>query len=192
MKHDRNTRIASLSFNLPLSNIDTDQIYPARYLTTTTRKGLGQYCFRDWRDNPASDQFQFFKELDTTRQKILVAGDNFGCGSSREHAAWSLLDAGFKAVISTRFGDIFHTNALNNGLLPVKVDRETLDYLLQHDRQSLCIDIKTRQIDIPGLGSKNFPLDEFSSYCLLSDMSSLEYLLDHSDEIEAYEKAQSG
>lgn len=177
----------SLTFNLPANNIDTDQIYPARYLTTTNRQGLGQYCFLDWRQNPASEHFRLFKHLDTQRQRILVAGDNFGCGSSREHAVWSLLDFGFKAVISTRFGDIFYANALNNGLLLIPVDQETHEFLFQHDQQLLHIDIETREIDIPGLGRKEFSLDQFFSYCLINDTNALGYLLQHRDEISTYE-----
>lgn len=192
MRNGRHSNIKSLTFNLPLNNIDTDQIYPARYLTTTTREGLGRYCFRDWRENPASEQFRLFEKLDCQRQKILVAGDNFGCGSSREHAAWSLLDYGFRAVISTRFGDIFYTNALNNGLLLVTVDKETLAFLLQHDQQALQIDIKARQIDIPGLGCRKFPLDQFTLFCLLNGMSSLDYLLKHRDAIDAFEARRLG
>ncbi len=190
MSSNQNSGFTSQTFNLAVDNIDTDQIYPARFLTTTKREGLGQYCFRDWRENPASNQFQSFKNMDCCRQKILVTGDNFGCGSSREHAVWSLLDAGFKAVISTRFGDIFYTNALNNGLLLIMVDPETLAFLLQQDKQSLNIDIKSRQIEIPGHGRREFPLDRFTSYCLINDINPLDYLLQHRDEIEVYEGAQ--
>lgn len=182
-----NSSYDSLTFNLPLENVDTDQIYPARYLTTTDRHGLGQYCFRDWRDNPASEQFRLFENLDTASQQILVAGDNFGCGSSREQAAWSLLDAGFKAVISTRFGDIFHTNAMNNGLLIIVVQPETLDFLHQRDRHNLHVDIRSQFIEIPGLGRIEFPLDQFMAYCLINGLTSLEYLLKHGDEIAAFE-----
>lgn len=181
----------SLTFNLPLANIDTDQIYPARYLTTTNRDGLGRYCFLDWRENPKSDQFRLFKHLDTARQQVLVAGDNFGCGSSREHAAWSLLDAGFRAVISTRFGDIFYSNALNNGLLLITVEEDAHDFLLKHNQHKLHVDLQSCELDIPGFGRRRFPLDQFASFCLMNGKTSLDYLLDHRDEIIAYETARA-
>ncbi len=177
----------SSTFKLPFDNIDTDQIYPARHLTTTTRNGLGKYCFQDWRENPGCAQFLFFKNLDTKLQKILLAGDNFGCGSSREHAAWSLLDAGFKAVISTRFGDIFYNNALNNGLLLSLVHTETHDYLLRHERLQLRVDIGSQEIEIPGMGRKSFPLDRFTATCLMNDTSPFDYLLNHREEIARFE-----
>ena len=186
-ENSTDTSFQSQTFNLPLDNIDTDQIYPARFLTTTAPEGLGRFCFQDWRENPQSQQYQYFKDLDTERQQILVAGDNFGCGSSREHAAWSLLDAGFRAVVSTRFGDIFRSNALNNGLLLITVEPETLDFLLQHAQHPLKIDIQARQIDSPGWGRKEFPLDSFSWYCLVHGINALDYLLEHRDEIARFE-----
>jgi 3-isopropylmalate/(R)-2-methylmalate dehydratase small subunit len=180
--------IQSQTFNLPVENVDTDQIYPARYLTTTTQTGLGQYCFRDWRTNKESSFYHLFQNHDSGRQRVLVSGANFGCGSSREHAAWSLLDAGFQAVISSSFGDIFHSNAQKNGLVLVEVNDSTLEFLMEHDGVSLSIDISTATAEIEGLGSISFPMDEFAAYCLLNGIDSLDYLLGKLEEITGFEQ----
>jgi len=181
--------IQSQTFNLPVENVDTDQIYPGRFLTTTQRQGLGRYCFHDWRNKPESGFYEKFQDYDPEQQHILVSGINFGCGSSREHAAWSLLDMGFRAIISTRFGDIFHSNALKNGLVLVQVDETSLEFLMQHNRHPVSIDISKASIDIPELGSMNFPLDEFSAYCMLNGIDSLDYLLAKMDQINIFEKS---
>ena len=179
--------IQSLTFVLPAENVDTDQIYPARFLTTTDREGLGEHCFRDWRKNPESRYFEYFQEFDPNQQQVLVSGRNFGCGSSREHAAWALLDAGFRAVISTSFGDIFHNNALNNGLLLVQVDQATLDFLMQHDRHAIQINIASAALEIDGRETVSFPLDEFAAYCLLHGIDGLDFLLGLTDQITQFE-----
>ncbi len=179
--------IDSLSFNLPIDNVDTDQIIPAQFLTTTERRGLGQYCFYHWRQEPAANDERLFSGFDPARHRILVAGANFGCGSSREHAPWALLDMGFRAVISTRIADIFRSNALKNGLLPVVLDAEAVDFLLQHGQTALSIDIAARTVDIPGYRTVSFPLDAFSAYCLIEGIDTLDFLLSKQDLITRFE-----
>jgi 3-isopropylmalate/(R)-2-methylmalate dehydratase small subunit len=182
--------IASRTFSLPVANIDTDQIIPAHFLTTTGRDGLGRACFHAWRfdadgaeraDNPLHDH-------DTERQKVLVAGENFGCGSSREHAPWALLDYGFQAVISSRFADIFRNNAVKNGLLPVIVEEEVAQHLLANPDTEVRIDIAQRSLDINGFGRVEFPLDPFSAYCLTRGIDQLDFILQGADDIRRYEQ----
>ena len=182
--------IESKTFSLPVENIDTDQIIPAHFLTTTERDGLGRACFYAWRfnqdgsekvDNPLRDH-------DTAAQKVLVAGENFGCGSSREHAPWALLDYGFQAVISSRFADIFRNNALKNGLLPVIVDETVSQHLLANPGTMVRIDIAARTLDIDGFGVENFPLDPFSAYCLTRGIDQLDFILQGAEEISRYEQ----
>lgn len=181
--------IESRTFNLPVENIDTDQIIPAHFLTTTEREGLGRACFYAWRfnedgseraDNPLRDH-------DTADQRVLVTGENFGCGSSREHAPWALLDYGFQAVISNRFADIFRNNAMKNGLLPVIVEEKVATYLLQNPGSTVRIDIGKRTLDIQGYGIHEFPLDPFSAYCLTRGIDQLDFILQGADEISQYE-----
>lgn len=182
--------LESRTFNLAMDNIDTDQIIPAHFLTTTEREGLGKACFFSWRfeedgsekaDNPLRDH-------DTASQKVLVAGENFGCGSSREHAPWALLDYGFQAVISSRFADIFRNNAVKNGLLPVIVDKPVSKHLLTNPGTIVKIDIAGRTLDIDGYGSVEFPLDPFSAYCLTRGIDQLDFILQGADEISRYEQ----
>ena len=182
--------IESRTFNLPLENIDTDQIIPAHFLTTTEREGLGRACFYAWRfdedgneraDNPLKDH-------DTVSQKVLVAGENFGCGSSREHAPWALLDYGFQAVISSRFADIFRNNAVKNGLLPVIVDETVSQHLTANPDTNVKIDIASRRLDIDGFGEVEFPLDPFSAYCLTRGIDQLDFILQGADDISRYER----
>ena len=184
-------RIESHTFNLPVENIDTDQIIPAHFLTTTERAGLGRACFYAWRfdqdgserpDNPLKDH-------DVERQNVLVAGENFGCGSSREHAPWALLDYGFQAVISSRFADIFRNNAVKNGLLPVIVDETVSQHLLANPDTLVRIDIAARSLDIDGYGTVGFPLDPFSAYCLTRGIDQLDFILQGADDIGRYEQA---
>ena len=182
--------IESRTFNLPVDNIDTDQIIPAQFLTTTERDGLGKACFHAWRfgedggerpDNPLRDH-------DTQNQKVLVAGANFGCGSSREHAPWALLDYGFEAVISSRFADIFRNNAVKNGLLPVIVDETVSKHLLANPGVPVRIDIAGRSLGIDGFGEVEFPLDPFSAYCLTRGIDQLDFILQGADDISRYER----
>ena len=182
--------ITSRTFNLPFDNVDTDQIYPGRYLTTTQRKGLGDLCFFDWRNDPASGKTELFRHFDPQAQSILVSGDNFGCGSSREHAAWALLDMGIQVVISSKFPDIFKSNAEKNGLLLVAVKSAVLDFLHCHDRHFVTINVTDRSLDVPGLGTVHFPLDEFTAYCLLNGIDALGYLLEREASIAKFEKSR--
>jgi len=181
--------IVARTFNLPIDNVDTDQIYPGRYLTTTQRDGLGDLCFYDWRHDHATGKKAVFEGFDADSQSILVAGDNFGCGSSREHAAWALLDMGFKAVISTSFPDIFASNAAKNGLVLVTAEQPVLDFLYLHNRKQLTISVADRTLVVPGLGIFPFEIDEFTAYCLLHSIDALDYLMNQESRIEAYEKS---
>ena len=182
--------IESRSFNLPADNIDTDQIIPAQFLTTTEREGLGQFCFYHWRfdasGKPRKDSL--LAAHDAGRQQVLVAGTNFGCGSSREHAPWALLDLGFRAVISTRFADIFRNNSLKNGLLLVTVKQPVIDFLMAHPDHPLRIDIAAGRLEVSGLGAFDFPLDPFSAYCLAQGIDQLDFILRHETDIAAYEQ----
>ena len=177
----------SQTFVLPVANIDTDQIYPARYLTTTEQAGLGQYCFLDWREQEDSRFYDAFQAFDPERQRILVAGENFGCGSSREHAVWSLMDLGFEAVISTRFGDIFQANALKNGLLPVTLEERDVRFLMARPRCLVRIDLQRAVVSVEGLGERSFPLDRFAALCLIEGIDPLEFLLRHENAINRFE-----
>lgn len=183
--------IESRTFNLAVENIDTDQIIPAHFLTTTGREGLGQACFHAWRFNEDGSEKMDnpLREHDVQKQKVLVTGENFGCGSSREHAPWALLDYGFKAVISSRFADIFSGNALKNGLLPVVVKPEVADYLLAHPDSAVRIDIGKRSLSVEDYGEFEFPLDPFSAYCLMRGIDQLDFILQGADDIKRYEQS---
>ena len=182
--------IRSRTVVLPATNIDTDQIIPARFLTTTTRAGLGKHLFTDWRyAADGSERPEFALNAPAARgAQILVAGRNFGCGSSREHAPWALLDYGVRAVISTEIADIFRNNALKNGLLPVLVDEPTSAWLLEHPGIELTIDVAACTLTLPDGRTVGFPLEAFARYCLLNGIDELGYLLSHRTDIEAYER----
>jgi 3-isopropylmalate/(R)-2-methylmalate dehydratase small subunit len=182
--------IRSRTVVMPATNIDTDQIIPARFLTTTTREGLGKLLFNDWRYRAdGSDNPEFILNLPETRGcRILVAGHNFGCGSSREHAPWTLLDYGFQAVISTEIADIFRSNSLKNGLLPVLVDEPTGRWLLEHPGVEVGIDLESTTVALPDGKRVSFPLDAFARYCLMNGVDELGYLLGNSRQIEAFEQ----
>ena len=192
-RHGEQSVIESNSFVLPVDNIDTDQIIPAQFLTTTEREGLGQYCFYGWRFNEDGSEKASnpLRRHDRETQQVLVAGSNFGCGSSREHAPWALLDFGFRAVISSRFADIFRSNALKNGLLPVTVDEAVADFLLDHPDHPLRIDIAQRTLTVEGYGEFEFPLDPFSAYCLTRGIDQLDFILENEEAIAAYEEAHA-
>ena len=182
--------ISSRTFNLPFDNIDTDQIIPGEFLTTTEREGLGQYCFYSWRfdDNGRPRMQNPLQEHRPDRQRVLVAGSNFGCGSSREHAPWALLDFGFQAVISSRFADIFRANSLKNGLLPIAVEDHVAEFLLAHPDHPVTIDIANHRLNVEGYGEFDFPLDPFSAYCLTRGIDQLDFILEHEADIAAYEQ----
>ncbi len=186
---DAVTKIASRTVVLPLDDIDTDQIIPARYLTTTVREGLGQHLFRDWRYNADGSEVADFvlNQPESEGAAILVAGRNFGCGSSREHAPWALLDYGFQVVISTEIADIFFHNSLKNGFIPVIVDNETHRWLLDHPGVDVTADLDTLTLTIPEHEPIPFNIDRFARYCLLNGVDQLGFLRQHNDAIDAYE-----
>jgi 3-isopropylmalate/(R)-2-methylmalate dehydratase small subunit len=175
---------------LPASNIDTDQIIPARFLTTTTREGLGRSLFADWRyDAQGTPQADFaLNRPEAQGCGILVAGNNFGCGSSREHAPWALLDYGLQAVVSTEIADIFRNNSLKNGFVPVVVDQATSEWLLANPGAEVTIDVAETTLTLPNGTRVKFPLEGFSKYCLLNGVDELGFLLDRGPQIEAYER----
>jgi 3-isopropylmalate/(R)-2-methylmalate dehydratase small subunit len=182
--------IRSRTLVLPNANIDTDQIIPARFLTTIGREGLGEKLFTDWRyQADGTPRLEFI--LNQPQSKgcgVLVAGRNFGCGSSREHAPWALLDYGIRAVISTEIADIFRSNALKNGLLPVIVDEPTSRWLLDHPGVEVNIDLESKTLTLPDGRSVTFPIEAFARYCLLNGIDELGFLLAQQDRISAYER----
>jgi 3-isopropylmalate/(R)-2-methylmalate dehydratase small subunit len=187
------TRITSQVVYLAADNIDTDQIIPARYLKVTHKTGLGEGLFADWRflaDKSPNPNFAL-NNPSLRGAKILLAGDNFGCGSSREHAPWALLDYGFRAVISTSFADIFYNNALKNGLLPVALDpashHRLVDEVGEDPAIKLAVDLETQAVSLPTGEEFHFPLASFSKTCLLQGLDELGYLLSLTDKIKAYE-----
>jgi len=177
---------------LPEDNIDTDQIIPARFLTTTERSGLGKAAFYDWRyDDAGRSRNQ--SPLNLAGQgghAILVAGSNFGCGSSREHAPWALLDLGVKAVISSDIADIFKSNALKNGLLPVEVDGKTHRRLLNAPGEEVAIDLETQTVRFGGEWQAVFKVDSFARYCLLNGVDPLGYLMQQLPAIKKFEEGR--
>jgi len=186
------TVIRSKTVVMPSSNIDTDQIIPARFLTTTVRDGLGQSLFADWRyDQDGRPRPDFVLNQPAAQGcQVLVAGRNIGCGSSREHAPWALLDYGFRAVISTEIADIFRSNSLKNGLLPVVVDEATHAWLLAHAGAEVEIDLATTTLRLPDGRAVQFPIEAFSRYCLMNGIDELGYLLGQVAAIERYETAR--
>ena len=187
------TTLHSRTVVLPIRDIDTDQIIPARFLTTTTRDGLGDALFHDLRYDENGDLRPAFPLNDpaTRDRKILVAGNNFGCGSSREHAPWALLDYGFRAVISTEFADIFKNNALKNGMLPIIVDVKTHDWLIAHPGAELRIDVDASSMELPDGRVIEYPIDAFARYCLTQGIDQLGYLQQQADAIASFEETRS-
>ena len=187
---ERFTSLTSRTVVLPQANIDTDQIIPARFLTTTTRAGLGAQLFADWRYQPdGAPRPDFVLNQPQARGcQILVAGKNFGCGSSREHAPWALLDYGIRAVISTEIADIFTNNSLKNGLLPVLVDGATCAWLLANPGEQVSLDVARSTLTLPDGRTLRFPLEEFARHCLTEGVDQLGFLLARSAAIEAYEQ----
>ncbi len=175
---------------LPVNDVDTDQIIPARFLTTTTREGLGQHLFHDWRyRDDGSDNPEFVLNSPEARGcEILVAGRNFGCGSSREHAPWALLDYGIKAVISTEIADIFRSNSLKNGLLPILVQPDVHARLLQNPGDTICVDLTTTTLTLADGSAVTFPIDAFARYCLMEGTDQLGFLQNHLGDIVRFEE----
>ena len=183
-------QISSRTVVLSAANIDTDQIIPARFLTATSRAGFGKHLFADWRyetDGQPKPDFALNRP-EANGAQILVSGRNIGCGSSREHAAWALQDFGIHAVISTEFADIFRTNCLKNGLVPVLVDETTHAWLLGHPGAELTIDVEHTSLSLPDGITVKFPLEGFARYCLLNGVDELGYLLSQDAAISAYEQ----
>jgi len=186
---DAINQIRSKTVVLPAEDIDTDQIIPARFLTTTTKTGLGENLFADWRYTADGQEKPDFV-LNTAAAEdaqILVAGHNFGCGSSREHAPWALLDYGLRAVVSTEIADIFRSNSLKNGFIPVIVDRDVHDWLLANPGVVVTIDLDSTSLGLPDGRKIQFPIDRFSRYCLMNGIDQLGFLLQNSDAIDSFE-----
>lgn len=186
------TKLTSRIVSLPVNDIDTDQIIPARFLKATDKNGMGDNLFADWRyNNDGSPKADFvINKPESAGAQILLAGDNFGCGSSREHAPWALTGYGFRAVISTSFADIFRNNALKNGLLPIIVDEKThqllFDLAEEAPRAELTVDLASQTLSFTG-GSTTFPIDPFNKICLLNGVDELGYILEFEKEIAAFE-----
>ena len=187
------TRLSGVVAPIDRVNIDTDQIIPARFLTTTTKTGLGRHLFSYWRYNPdGSDKTEFVLNRSNVADcQILVAGNNFGGGSSREHAPWALLDYGIRAVVSTAIADIFRSNSLKNGLLPIVVDDETHAWLIENPGAEVTIDVAASTLTLPDGRIVNYPIDSFAKYCLLEGIDQLGYLQQHDDQISRFEETRS-
>jgi len=182
--------LTSRTLVLPHDDIDTDQIIPARFLTTTTRDGLGKHLFHDWRfssDGSPNPQF-VMNQAAFSDHRILVAGNNFGCGSSREHAPWALLDFGIQAVISTEIADIFRSNALKNGLLPIVVDKATHDWLIEYPGADITIDVASSSVTLPNGHTAEYSIDDFARYCLLEGVDQLGFIRQHEEAITHFEE----
>lgn len=186
------TTLTSRAIPLPVNDIDTDQIIPAQFLKVTDKNGLADALFYNWRYNDDKSPKEDFiiNKPESKGAQILLAGDNFGCGSSREHAPWALTSYGFRAVISTSFADIFRNNSLKNGLIPIIVDDAThkmlFDLLEEAPRAELTVDLATQTVSFPG-GSFTFPIDAFNKTCLLNGVDELGYIMGFEKEIAAYE-----
>lgn len=192
MSKEKFITLKTTAVPLPIDNIDTDQIIPARFLKATTREGFGENLFRDWRYN--SDQTpkaDFVLNNPTYTGKILVAGKNFGCGSSREHAAWSIYDYGFRVVISSFFADIFKNNALNNALLPVQVSDAFLKKIfaaIEKDHNTpITVDLSQQKITLADGSSESFDINAYKKTCLMNGYDDIDYLLSMRDEIKHFE-----
>lgn len=187
------TTIQSRFVPVNIENIDTDQIIPARFLKATTRDGFGKNLFRDWRyynDDESKTRADFPLNMSQFDGEILVAGKNFGCGSSREHAAWAILDYGFRVVVSSFFADIFRNNALNNGVLPVQVSDEFLQRIfLQDNNTELTVDLEQQTIRINSTGEQeHFDINSYKKTCLLNGYDDIDFLLSNKADIETFEK----
>jgi 3-isopropylmalate/(R)-2-methylmalate dehydratase small subunit len=178
---------------LAATDIDTDQIIPARFLTTTVRAGLGRHLFADWRyDAHGAPRPDFVLNQPAARDcQILVAGNNFGCGSSREHAPWALFDHGLRAIVSTQIADIFRNNALKNGLLPIVIDAATCRWLIEHPGVEISIDVPSATLTLPTGARVSFPLENFARHCLVNGVDELGFLLAHESAIGAFERRRS-
>ena len=186
-------QLSSRTVVLPAVDIDTDQIIPARFLTTTSKDGLGRHLFSYWRfkDDGSDNEDFVLNHPETATCQILVAGNNFGCGSSREHAPWALLDYGIRAVISTAIADIFRSNSLKNGLLPIVVDEKTHAWLVENPGAEVSIDVAESTLTLPDGRAVEYPIDSFARYCLLEGIDQLGFLQQHDEEITQFEETRS-
>ena len=190
-------RLLSRALPLPIENIDTDQIIPARFLKATNKQGFGENLFRDWRYRPdGTPNPEFILNDPAYEGKILLAGTNFGCGSSREHAAWAIADYGIKVVVSSYFADIFKGNALNNGLLPVQISEAFLSKLMQECKKdpetTIEVNLEEQYISLDGTSySEDFEIDAYKKMCLMNGYDDIDYLLSKKAAIEAYEKERT-
>lgn len=187
------TTVRSKTVVMKATDVDTDQIIPARFLTTTSREGLGEHLFHDWRflaDGTSNPEF-VLNRPEADGCTILVAGRNFGCGSSREHAPWALLDFGLKAVISTEIADIFRSNSLKNGFLPIVIDQQPHAWLIEHPGAEVNIDVGNSVLTLPDGTIVRYFIDDFARYCLLEGIDQLGFLLKHSADINAFEEQRS-
>jgi 3-isopropylmalate/(R)-2-methylmalate dehydratase small subunit len=191
MKAIRNIR--SRTVVLAVNDVDTDQIIPARFLTTTDRDGLGQNLFRDWRyRDDGSENPEFVLNTAAALDcRVLVTGRNFGCGSSREHAAWALLDFGLQAIVSTEIADIFRSNALKNGLLPIVVDEATHKWLMNNAGAEVDIDVAASSLTLPDGQRVTFPIDAFARYCFVEGIDQLGFMRARVDAIDRFEASRS-
>src|SRR5512138_1466718 len=181
--------IESRTVVIPRENVDTDQIIPGRFLKVTDKKGLGKALFTDWRyDAGGAPKADFvLNRPEAQGCQILVAGDNFGCGSSREHAPWALVDYGFRAVVSTRIADIFRSNALKNGLLPIVLEPAAHAKLIAAPGFQIKVDLESQTVTLPDGGTAKFPIESFSRYCLMNGVDELGFLLSQESAIAAFE-----
>ena len=195
MSKDKFTQLVTTGVPLPSENIDTDQIIPARFLKATTREGFGDNLFRDWRFDSAGQPVKdFVLNNPTYKGKILVAGKNFGSGSSREHAAWAIYDYGFRVVISSFFADIFKNNALNNGLLPVVVSdtflKKLFDTLKQQPNTVITVDLEKQVVEVDGR-KENFEINPYKKDCMINGYDDIDYLLNLKKEVKEFDLAHS-
>jgi len=192
MSKEKFITLKSPAVPLPIDNIDTDQIIPARFLKATTREGFGENLFRDWRYNAdQSPKADFALNIPKYKGKILVAGKNFGCGSSREHAAWAIYDYGFRVVISSFFADIFKNNALNNALLPVQVSDGFLKRIFAAIEKNpdtiITVDLADQKIELEDGSSESFEINLYKKTCMINGYDDIDYLLSLRDEIKHFE-----
>ncbi len=195
MSKEKFIRLVTTAVPLAVENIDTDQIIPARFLKATTREGFGDNLFRDWRydanNNPVKD---FVLNTGTYSGKVLIAGKNFGCGSSREHAAWAIFDSGFRVVISSFFADIFKGNALNNGLLPVVVSdaylKKLFEAVQQNPNTEVIVDLEKQTVTVNGI-SENFDINLYKKTCMINGYDDIDYLLSLNKDIREFDLAQA-
>lgn len=191
MSKEKFITLRSTAVPLSIENIDTDQIIPARFLKATTREGFGENLFRDWRYNNDNSPKDFVLNDDTYSGKILVAGKNFGCGSSREHAAWALSDFGFRVVISSFFADIFKNNALNNAVLPVTVSddflKKTLEAIEKNPKTIVVVDLENQKVTLEDGSSESFEINQYKKTCMMNGYDDIDYLLNLRDDIRKFE-----